>query len=141
MPKCKYLFDASSLVHALKLKRLDLLSEGCIQWLTVYEVLNAVWKEAHLLGKLDRKRAVEFVDALAEFLGTLSILDPRGCEKEAVETALEFGVTVYDASYVVLARKHGLVLVTEDRELRRKVGRAVEVVSLEELLGQAYRAR
>ena len=141
MPKCKYLFDASSLVHALKLKRLDPLSEGCIQWLTVYEVLNAVWKEAHLLGKLDRKRAVEFVDTLAEFLGTLSILDPRGCEKEAVETALELGVTVYDASYVVLAKKHGLVLVTEDKELRRKVSRAVEVASLEELLGQAYRAR
>ncbi|MEM4030309.1 MAG: hypothetical protein QXO02_10450 [Thermofilaceae archaeon] len=50
-------------------------------------------------------------------------------------------MTVYDASYVVLARKHGLVIVTEDKEHRRKVSRAVEVVSLEELLGQAYRAR
>ncbi len=38
-------------------------------------------------------------------LGHMSILSPRGLEEEILRTALEHGVTVYDASYIVLARK------------------------------------
>lgn len=130
----KYLFDASSLVYALKLKRLDLLDGNYVQWLTVYEVLNGVWKEAFLLGRLDKGKAVEFASILvAEALGLLNILEPRGCEREIMEVALKHGLTAYDASYVVLAEKHGLVLVTEDREFRRKADRIVKMVSLEEV--------
>ncbi|MEM4230185.1 MAG: type II toxin-antitoxin system VapC family toxin [Thermoproteota archaeon] len=130
----KYLFDASSLVYALKLKRLDLLDGNYVQWLTVYEVLNGVWKEAFLLGRLDKGKAVEFASILvAEALGLLNILEPRGCEREIMEVALKHGLTAYDASYVVLAEKHRLVLVTEDREFRRKADRIVKMVSLEEV--------
>jgi len=46
-----YLFDSSSLVKALKLRKVNLLARNYIQWLTVYEVLNALWKDAHLLKR------------------------------------------------------------------------------------------
>ncbi|MBO3833180.1 MAG: type II toxin-antitoxin system VapC family toxin [Candidatus Brockarchaeota archaeon] len=131
----RYLFDASSLVYALKLKQLDFLDENYVQWLTVYEVLNGIWKEAFLLGKLDVGKAVEFASTLvAEALGLLNILEPRGCEREIMEVALKHGITAYDASYVVLAEKHGLVLVTEDKEFRRKAGRIVKIIGFEETL-------
>ncbi|MEM1557362.1 MAG: type II toxin-antitoxin system VapC family toxin [Thermoproteota archaeon] len=51
-----------------------------------------------------------------------------------METALKHGMTAHDASYVVLAEKHGLVLVTEDKEFRRKAGRIVKMIGLEEVL-------
>ncbi|MDP4198080.1 MAG: type II toxin-antitoxin system VapC family toxin [Bacteroidota bacterium] len=38
---------------------------------------------------------------------------------DALRIANEFGVTAYDARYLVLARKLGLRLVTEDRKLRK----------------------
>lgn len=131
----QYLFDASSLLYALKIKRLDLLDGSYIQWLTVYEVLNGVWKEVFLLGRLNRERAIEFVDILVpEALSLLNILDPRGCEREIMEMALKHGITAYDASYMVLARKHKLVLVMEDKEFRRKAKGVVKAIGFEEAL-------
>jgi len=131
----QYLFDASSLIYAMKLKRLDLLDGNYVQWLTVYEVLNGIWKEVFLLRRLNEKRAVEFASSLLpEALALLNILEPSGYEREIIEKALEHGMTTYDASYVVLAEKHGLVLVTEDKEFRRKAGRIVKIICLEEVL-------
>jgi len=137
---CQYLFDASSLIYALKLKRLDLLDGNYVHWLTVYEVLNGIWKEVFLLRRLNEKRAVEFASSLLpEALALLNILllnilEPSGYEREIIEKALGHGMTTYDASYVVLAEKHGLVLVTEDKEFRRKAGRIVKIIGLEEVL-------
>lgn len=37
-----YLFDTSSLFKALKQVRLRVLSEQAIQWITIYEALNAL---------------------------------------------------------------------------------------------------
>jgi predicted nucleic acid-binding protein len=51
------LFDASSLVKALKLGRVELLYRSYAQWLTFYEVLNAVWKEVYLSKTISAGRA------------------------------------------------------------------------------------
>ncbi len=51
-----YLFDASSIVRAFREARLVPLGGQALQWLTVYEVLNAFWKEAYLLHRLDPGR-------------------------------------------------------------------------------------
>ncbi|RLE85419.1 MAG: VapC toxin family PIN domain ribonuclease, partial [Thermoprotei archaeon] len=40
----KFLFDTSSMLYALKLKKLRVIYGNYIQWLTVYEVTNALWK-------------------------------------------------------------------------------------------------
>jgi predicted nucleic acid-binding protein len=46
---------------------------------------------------------------------------------------METGLTVYDASYLVLAQRGGLTLVTEDAKLRKMAGETVKAVSLVEL--------
>ncbi len=129
----KYLFNASSIVRALKEARLVSLGGQAIQWLTVYEVLNAVWKEAHLLGRLSPDEAASLASIFASLAGEMVILKPEGVEGEILQLALPKGLTVYDASYIALALRHGLTLVTEDRKLAHAASSIVGLVSLDDL--------
>ena len=61
------------------------------------------------------------------------ILDPRRLEEEILRVAIQLELTAYDSSYVVLAMKHGLTLVTEDNKLREKAKNLVKAISLDEL--------
>ena len=130
----KYLFDASSLVYVLKLKRVDLIYGSYTQQLAIYEVLNAIWKEAYLTKNLTYEEAMEFIEVFKSALEYLEILDVHPCEADVLVKALELGITTYDASYIVLAQKNNLILVTEDRKLREKAEKLVKVVDLGELI-------
>ncbi|MGC9010363.1 MAG: type II toxin-antitoxin system VapC family toxin [Sulfolobales archaeon] len=106
----KLLFDASSLIRALKESTIDLLRKNYTQWLTVYEILNALWKETYI-----------------------NILEPTGLEKEILELAISRGASTYDASYVALAKKHGLTLVSEDQKLRERYRDLIKIINLDEI--------
>jgi predicted nucleic acid-binding protein len=47
---------------------------------------------------------------------------------------MDYGITFYDASYVWLARKLDLPLVTEDNKLRKAVERELKVLSVDEII-------
>jgi len=128
-----YLFDSSSLVYAVRLKRIGVLAGNCIQWLTVYEVLNALWRETYVLRKISRKEAGSLLDVFIQLLSYLKMLDPSGLESELFKIAVETGLTVYDASYLALARREKLTLVTEDVKLRNVASTMIRAVSLDEL--------
>jgi predicted nucleic acid-binding protein len=64
----------------------------------------------------------------------MDALDVEGLEEEIFKAAVKLELTAYDASYVVLAQKHGLILVSEDEKLRSTAQRAVKSISVEELL-------
>jgi len=128
-----YLFDSSSLVYALKLKRIGVLAENYIQELTIYEVSNALWKETYVLRKMSRKEAESLLDVFIQLLSYLKILDLRGLESEVFKIAVETGLNVYDASYLALARREKLTLVTEDVKLRNVASTMIQAVSLDEL--------
>ncbi len=128
-----YLFDSSSLVYAVRLKRIHVLAGGYIQGLTVYEVLNALWRETYVLGKMSRKEAESLLDVFIRLLSYLKTLDPRGLESEVFKIAVETGLTVYDASYLALAHREKLTLVTEDVKLRNVASTMIRAVSLDEL--------
>jgi len=128
-----YLFDSSSLVYALKLKRIGVLAENYIQELTVYEVLNALWKETYVLRKMSIKEAESLLDVFIQLLSYLKILDLRGLESEVFKIAVETGLNVYDASYLALAHREKLTLVTEDVKLRNVASTMIQAVSLDEL--------
>jgi predicted nucleic acid-binding protein len=130
------LFDASSLLKAFKENRLDLLRRSYIQRLTIYEALNALWKETYLLRIISFEKSIELADILINIVRHMYALDPVGLEKEIFNIALNIGITIYDASYVALARKHNLVLVTEDRRLRNKCKNLVNVKSLDEIISE-----
>ena len=104
-----------------------------VQWLTLYEAANVAWKEARLHSRLSREEAVEFIKLVSDALKLMKMLDPRGLEEEIVTTAYDLAVTAYDASYVVLAKRYGLILVTEDKRLASKASGVVEAASLNEL--------
>lgn len=125
-----YLFDASSLLNLIKRGVVrQLLLHGSILDLTVYESMNAVWKEHLLLKRIDREVAERLacvINSISHIMGRLSI---TGYERAVLDTAIEEGITVYDASYICMAREKGLTLVTDDHELGNKASKYVRVMS------------
>ncbi|RLF13868.1 MAG: VapC toxin family PIN domain ribonuclease, partial [Thermoprotei archaeon] len=90
------LFDASSMIRAIKERRVDLLIKGNIQPLTIYEVLNAFWKEAYLIRTISKEAAIKATTLISELIKEMKILTITGLEKEIIELALNLGLTVYD---------------------------------------------
>ncbi len=131
MMEVRYLFDASSIVKALKETKLILLSGQALQWLTVYEVLNAFWKETYLMHKLSLEEASFLVNIFTELLREMVVLEPKGLEQDILQIAVSKGITVYDASYIALAAKYDLILVTEDRRLFRTARNMINVANLD----------
>jgi len=72
----KLLFDASSIIYALKLRSLKALYDNYLQWLTIYEVINALWKEAVLTKAISMQEASEIVKLFAKTLEFTKILSP-----------------------------------------------------------------
>ena len=127
------LFDASSMIRAIKERKVDLLIKGNIQPLTIYEVLNAFWKEAYLIRTISKETAIKATTLISELIKEMKILTITGLEKEIIELALNLGLTAYDASYVILAKKNNLVLVTEDEEIHKKARNLVKVAHLDDI--------
>jgi predicted nucleic acid-binding protein len=107
--------------------------------LATYESLNAVWKEQLLLKRLDEDTALEFLDVLSEVFSVMELLSIRGLEREAFQYASKEGLSVYDASYLYMAAKGGLTLVTDDGGLRSKASKHLKTASSKELV-EAYQA-
>ncbi|MGB9622423.1 MAG: type II toxin-antitoxin system VapC family toxin [Candidatus Bathyarchaeia archaeon] len=127
----KYLFDASSIIRALKEIRLGPLGGQAIQWLTLYEVLNAIWKESTLLRILTTEEALSLINDFLDLIREMVVLEIRDIERDIIQLAIARKMTVYDASYIALAVKHKLTLVTEDKELLNKSRDLIHAVSLD----------
>lgn len=61
------------------------------------------------------------------------VLQPYGLEEEITRIAVTNSVTAYDASYLALAKKHNLTLVTEDQKLAKVSAKIIRTVSLNEI--------
>jgi len=84
--------------------------------LVAYEVTNAIWKHEHLLKDLENgKPYVSIFYGLVE-AGKIKILTPNEeLMQESYSIATRQGITVYDAIFVSLAIKLGLILKSYDR--------------------------
>jgi len=134
----KYIFDASAVVNLAKRGRLAAFLEGETLDLARYEALNAIWKETALLRRLDYGEALEFADALNTLFRALKVNSIAGGEIGVLELATNEGLTIYDASYLYLAVKRNLTLVTDDKGLRNRASRHVKVLSVRELLEEDF---
>ena len=127
------LFDASSLIYAIKLKMVETLYGNYVQYLTVYEAINALWKEVILTKTIHVEEAMKLCEILSKILNTMKMLSPSPYEKEILDMSIKHKIPAYDASYIVLAKKNNLALVTEDRTLKKEAKKYVKALSLKEV--------
>ena len=137
-----HLFDASALVDLV----LGIAPDGVtieavyghhILDLTMYEASNALWKTGVANDNLtddELREAVEILDRLDREV-TVERATKTGLPP-TMRTARETGVTFYDASYLSVAERNDLALITEDRPQRQAATeQGVTVRSLADLAG------
>jgi predicted nucleic acid-binding protein len=87
--------------------------------LAAYEVENAVWRRVRR-GELSMEEGNVVVSTLLSLLETFEVFSYREVAADAFKLAVDAGITVYDAAYVVLAKRLDARLLTLDEELLRK---------------------
>ena len=87
--------------------------------LAAYEVGNAVWRRVRR-GELSMEEGNVVVSTLLSLLETFEVFSYREVAADAFKLAVDAGITVYDAAYVVLAKRLDARLLTLDGELLRK---------------------
>jgi predicted nucleic acid-binding protein len=87
--------------------------------LAAYEVGNVVWRRVRR-GELSMEEGNVVVSTLLSLLETFEVFSYREVAVDAFRLAVDAGVTVYDAAYVVLAKRLDARLLTLDGELLRK---------------------
>jgi predicted nucleic acid-binding protein len=133
----KHLIDASSLL--LLIKKADIkstirrLQESSILDLTFYEIGNAIWKETTL--KFLTAEEAERLGTLAQIV--LTKMDRINSTTEDFPKILQIAqtekLTYYDSSYIHFARESGMTLITEDKELKTKATKYVDVLKTTDL--------
>lgn len=95
------------------------------------ECANILWKYVRRFGYPPENARQDVADLRTLALVTVSTADLL---EPALELALAYEITVYDASYAALARQLGLPLVTADAPLARKLaGSDVDIRGLPEV--------
>ncbi len=120
-----YLLDSSAiaiLLRRLGRRALNYLKDVHTLELARYELGNIVWKEHTIAASMSVNEAASKAGHIAKLLKTMKIRGIQSDEDfmETMRLALKLKLTFYDASYLYIAKKEGLTLVTEDKELRVK---------------------
>ena len=130
----RYLLDASALYPLLRRLGKSLyrhLKTLAVLDLTKYEVGNALWVEVKHGLVVDWLPVVKAWIEVFRGLKELKVEDLVDVE----ELATRLDVTFYDAAYIFTANRMGLILVTEDEEMRDKASTIeVDVASVDELV-------
>ena len=138
----KCVLDSSTIAiifKRLKGEAVDVLEENIMLDLAFYELGNMIWKECTLKNLISLEEGINRAGQLAKALEVVEAAKIRSPEdfKEVMRLATELGLTFYDTSYLQVAKKRNLPLVTEDRELRDKARQAgVKAMTVNELLKQ-----
>jgi len=135
----RHLIDASSLMLLMKTANvkieLDYLKTSSILDLTFFEIGNAIWKETCLMKFITKKES-EILRSKVQTV--LAQIDRIPCETSSFQKIMDISenekLTFYDASYLFNAKEKGLILVTEDKELRAKAEKSIEVHNVANLL-------
>ena len=120
----RYLIDASALYTLLKRRRdivVEIIDASAIIDLTKYEIGNALWVEWRRGLIEDPKRTMRGWMKLLSFIREIQL--DRGELDEVEDLALELSLPFYDASYIHIARRMGLTLITDDVEMRDKTAK------------------
>lgn len=135
----RLLIDASSLMLLMKTANiqteLDHLRTSFLLDLTFYEVGNAIWKETCLTKFLTKNESEVLRNRVQTVLARIDkILSEASNFQKILDISESEKLSFYDSSYLFAAKEKGLVLVTEDKELRTKAEKKVEVQNVATLL-------
>jgi len=134
----KYLLDTSSLILLIKKadveSAVEMLNGAAVLDLTYYELGNVIWKESSLSKFLTPKEA-ESLGVMAQEIITKTdqIRCLGGAFLKILEIARNESLSFYDSSYLFTAKDRGFTLTTEDRKLRTKAKKYIEVSTAAEL--------
>ena len=136
----KYVLDSSAIALILKRlggKSIDALEESVTIGLAAYELGNILWKEYTLKGIISLEEAVKKAEQMAKVLEVIKLENIESAEefKEVMRIATELKLTFYDASYLQVAKRMKIPLVTEDKELLEKAEHVnVKAINVNEFL-------
>jgi len=94
------------------------------------EFCNAIRKYV-IRGLLDKKLAKDYINEMSKIPIDYIEID-WNITKKAYEKALELSITVYDATYIVIADMLGAVMVTADSRLYRQLKDHVKVLHIKD---------
>jgi len=133
------IFDSSAIILILqKFKReaISILEDKFTLDLALYELGNVIWKECVLRNAFSPEDAIANIKKLAKIMGIMKIekLNTEEDVAEAMKLATKLKLTFYDSSYLYVAKKLNLTLITEDMELKNKAEKAgIEAKTTEEI--------
>jgi len=135
----RYLLDASALMFLIKKSNaksvIECLQDSIVLDLTYYEVGNAIWKESTLTKFLtpEDSKTLEKV-AQTILMKTDWITSEAVTFQKILEIAKNEKLSFYDSSYIYFAKEKDLKLITEDKQLKAKAQKYVDVQTITTLL-------
>jgi predicted nucleic acid-binding protein len=121
----QYLFDASAFIFLIKKANVQTtlkhLQKLFILDLTVYEVGNALLKEANIT-KFLTPNEINTLEKVTQIIlsRTEKILNQDATFQQIMKIAKTENISFYDSSYIYFAKQNNIQLVTEDQTLRNK---------------------
>ena len=135
----RYLLDASAFMFLIKKSNaksvIECLQDSIVLDLTYYEVGNAIWKESTLTKFLtpEDSKTLEKV-AQTILMNTDRITSEAVTFQKILEIAKNEKLSFYDSSYIYFAKEKDLKLITEDKQLKAKAQKYVDVQTITTLL-------
>jgi predicted nucleic acid-binding protein len=129
----RYLFDSSAIFRAIKENKVDLLTGNYTLELARYELGNIVWKGYFLKEKISKEETKLVSKVIKRTLTIMEVAQIAGNEEEILETAIQFKITFYDASYAYFAKAKQLQLITEDSRLIKKIAPNINALVLNDI--------
>jgi predicted nucleic acid-binding protein len=134
------LIDANSLLLLIRSNeeartKSPIIEDSKILDLTPYEIGNGLWKESELLKSLSPEEAESLTNDVSLILSSLEKLFVEPSElSNVLNIARSEKKTFYDSSYIYVAKREKMTLVTEDQTLSKVARKHVRCVSVRELI-------
>lgn len=126
----KRVYDSSALLNIIRFLGSDALPHlkgNYILTLTLYEVGNALWREATLLNRLSINEALSLMNMMEYACKVLNIISPHNISL-TLRLAHELKITYYDSSYITASYELNAELITDDEKLKKRVEEGKDII-------------
>jgi predicted nucleic acid-binding protein len=140
------LLDANSLLLLVRSDqewgtvKFPIIESSKILDLTIYEVGNGIWKESELIRSLSPAETENLATNISVVLSNLakSFVTPAEFNQVLTIAGAE-RITFYDSSYIYVAKRDKMTLVTEDQSLSKAARKHVRTMAIREIIAEYSR--